>query len=69
LGRYTIRMSATYGDNGEKLSATRTIWVVPWRTLWPWTLSATVLVMLAVGARKRFAAAWYVLKTGKQPPR
>jgi hypothetical protein len=69
LGRYTVLLSATYGDNGEKLSATRTIWVVPWRTLWPWALFATVLVVLAIVARKRFAAAWYVLRTGKEPPR
>lgn len=26
FGRYTVLVSATYGDNGEKLSATRTIW-------------------------------------------
>jgi hypothetical protein len=68
LGRYTIRMSATYGDKGEKLAATRTIWVVPWRTLWPWTLFAAVLLTLAVVARKRFAAALYVLRTGQEPP-
>lgn len=69
LGRYTVLLSAAYGDNGEKLSATRTIWVIPWRKLWPWVMFAVVLVILAVVARKRFAAAWYVLRTGKMPPR
>jgi len=69
FGRYTVFLSATYGDNGEKLSATRTIWVVPWRTLWPWAILAVVLLTLAIVARKRFAAAWYVLRTGHEPPR
>jgi hypothetical protein len=69
FGRYTVLLSTTYGDNSEKLSASRTIWVVPWRTLWPWALFAVVLLTLAVVARKRFAAAWYVLRTGQEPPR
>ena len=29
FGRYTVLFNATYGDKGEKLSATRTIWIVP----------------------------------------
>ena len=69
FGRYTMHLAATYGDNGEKLSATRTIWVVPWRKLWPWAIFAAVVAALAVVARKRFAAAWYVLRTGQEPPR
>lgn len=68
LGRYTVLLSATYGDAGEKLSASRTIWVVPWRELWPWALFAAVLVALAIVARKRFAAALCVLRTGQPPP-
>jgi hypothetical protein len=68
FGRYTVNLSATYGDNGEKLSATRAIWVIPWRKLWPWALLAVVLVALAVVARKRIGAALYVLRTGKVPP-
>jgi hypothetical protein len=68
FGRYTVNFAATYGDNGEKLSATRTIWVVPWHKLWPWALFAAVVVVLGVIARKRFAAALYVLRTGKEPP-
>jgi hypothetical protein len=57
-----VNLAATYGDNGEKLSATRTIWVVPW------ALFAAVVAALGIVARKRFAAAWYVLRTGKVPP-
>lgn len=68
FGRYTVNLAATYGDSGEKLSATRTIWVVPWRKLWPWALLAFVLLTLAMVARKRVAAALYVLRTGKTPP-
>lgn len=68
FGRYTVNLAATYGDNGEKLSATRTIWVVPWRKLWPWALLAVVLLTLVMVARKRFAAAFYVLRTGQAPP-
>jgi hypothetical protein len=67
FGRYTVLLNATYGDKGEKLSATRTIWVVPWRKLWRWALLAVVVVALLIVARKRFAAAWYVLRTGKAP--
>jgi hypothetical protein len=67
FGRYTVLLNATYGDKGEKLSAARTLWVVPWRKLWPWALLAVVLTVFAVVARKRFAVAWYVLRTGKEP--
>jgi hypothetical protein len=63
-----VLLNATYGDKGEKLSAARTIWVVPWRKLWPWALLTAVLAMLAIVARKRFAAALYVLRTGKEFP-
>jgi hypothetical protein len=69
FGRYTVLVNATYGDKGEKLSATRTIWVVPWRKLWPRALFVAVVAALAVVARKRIGAAWYVLRTGKELPR
>jgi hypothetical protein len=67
FGRYRITLDATYGDRGEQLSAARTLWVVPWHKLGPWALLAAVLAVLAAVARQRFAAAWYVLRTGKPP--
>jgi hypothetical protein len=68
FGRYTVLLAATYGDNGEKLSAARTIWVIPWRKTWPWALLAVVVLALAIVWRERFTAAWYVLRTGRMPP-
>lgn len=68
LGRYTVLFHATYGDASQELIARRVVWVVPWRKLWPWTLLAVVLIVLTIVARKRFAAALYVLRTGKEPP-
>ena len=62
-------LAATYGDAGEKLSAARTFWVVPWRTLWPWVLFGLVVLTLAIVARQRFRAFWHVLKTGLPPPK
>ena len=38
LGRYTVLLSATYGDAGQILTAKRIIWVVPWRPYGLWLL-------------------------------
>jgi hypothetical protein len=40
LGRYTVSFHATYGDAGTLLAASRTVWVVPWRTQ-GWKASAS----------------------------
>jgi hypothetical protein len=68
LGRYTVLFSATYGDNGEKLSAARTVWVVPLRTQGWKLLLALGFVIWIIVARRRFKRAWYTLKTGLPPP-
>ncbi|MGD1082057.1 MAG: hypothetical protein ABR881_27375 [Candidatus Sulfotelmatobacter sp.] len=68
LGRYTVLLSATYGDAGQQLVARSVVWVVPWRKLWPWMVLILVLLALFFVARKRLSAAWYVLRTGKVPP-
>ena len=68
LGRYTVLLQATYGDNGQELVSQQYLWVVPWRTQgWKALLALTFLIWVIV-ARKRFRAFWYVLKTGLPPP-
>src|SRR5207245_6772613 len=32
LGRYTVLLHATYGDNGQELVSKLYVWVLPWRT-------------------------------------
>jgi len=67
LGRYTVLLHATYGDNGQELVSKRYVWVVPWRTQgWKFLLGLG-LVIWVITARRRFRAFWYVLKTGLPP--
>lgn len=67
FGRYTVLLRATYGDANQELAARAVVWVVPWRTLWPWMILTLVVAALFFVARKRLAAAWYVLRTGRPP--
>jgi len=67
LGRYTVLLHATYGDNGQELVSKRYVWVLPWRTEgWKFLLGLG-LVIWVITARRRFRAFWYVLKTGLPP--
>jgi len=68
LGRYTVYLHATYGEDNTELDAKKTVWIVPWRTQgWKALLALGFLIWLIV-ARRRFYAFWYVLKTGLPPP-
>jgi hypothetical protein len=70
LGKYTITMRATYGDGGQQqeLTASKTVWVVPWKSQGYKALIVIALLALVVAARRRFYAFWHVLKTGLPPP-
>jgi hypothetical protein len=68
LGRYSVLLSATYGDKGEQLAAKRIIWVVPWRRYGMWALGILALFMWVIVAPDRFKRAWYEFKTGLPPP-
>jgi hypothetical protein len=68
LGRYTVLLHATYGDNGQELVSKQYVWVVPWRTQgWKVLLGIGVLA-LVIWKRRSFGRAWYALRTGKPPP-
>jgi len=68
FGRYTVLLNATYGDKGEKLSAVRMLWVVPWRTQgWKLLVGIGVLAFV-VWKRRKFRGVWYALRTGMPPP-
>jgi len=69
LGRYTVLLSATYGDAGQILTAKRIIWVVPWRRYGLWLLGALALLIWVIAAPERFKRAWYEFKTGLPPPK
>jgi hypothetical protein len=68
LGRYTVSLHATYGDAGSALAASRTIWVVPWRTQGWKALLAILLIAFVIWKRRNFGMAWYFLRTGLPPP-
>ena len=68
LGRYTVLLHATYGDNGQELISKQYVWVVPWRTQgWKFLLGIGVLTFV-IWKRRNFGRAWYALRTGKPPP-
>jgi hypothetical protein len=68
LGRYSVLLHATYGDNGQELVSKQYVWVVPWRTQgWKFLLGIGVLA-LVIWKRRNFGRAWYALRTGKPPP-
>ena len=67
LGRYTVLLHATYGDNGQELVSKQSVWVVPWRTQGWKLLLGLGLVIWVIAARRRFRAFWHVLKTGLPP--
>ena len=68
LGRYTVLLSAAYGDKGEKLAARRVVWIIPWRRYGLWMLAALALCIWVLVAPERFKRAWYEFKTGLPPP-
>jgi hypothetical protein len=69
LGRYTVLLHATYGDNGQELVSKQYVWVVPWRTQgWKFLVGIGVLG-LVIWKRRNFGRAWYFLRTGLPPPK
>ena len=68
LGRYTVLLSATYGDSPQQLVARKIIWVLPWRTQGWKALLALGFAVLSIVARRRIKMAWYFLRTGLPPP-
>src|SRR5437667_5936233 len=69
LGRYTVLLSAAYGDKGETLAARRVVWIVPWRRYGVWMLGILALFIWVLAAPERFKRAWYEFKTGLPPPK
>ena len=68
LGRYSVLLHATYGDNGQELVSNLYVWVVPWRTQgWKFLLGICVLAFV-IWKRRNFGGFWYALRTGKPPP-
>jgi len=69
LGRYTVLLHATYGDNGQELVAKQYVWVLRWRTEgWKVLLGIGVLTFV-IWKRRNFGRAWYFLRTGLPPPK
>jgi hypothetical protein len=68
LGRYTVLLHATYGDNGQELVAKQYVWIVPWRTHCWKVLLAIFFIAFVIWKRRNFGRAWYALRTGKPPP-
>lgn len=68
LGRYTVSLSARYGDGNEELKVTATLWAVPWRTQGWKVLLAILFIAFVIWKRRNFGRAWYALRTGKPPP-
>jgi hypothetical protein len=69
LGRYTVLLHATYGDNGQELVSKQYVWVVPWRTQGWKVLLFLGFAVWSIVARRRFRMAWYFLRTGLPPPK
>jgi hypothetical protein len=69
LGRYTVKLTASYGDEKQVLTVQRVLWVVPWKTQGWKVLLFVGFALWVVKARRRFRRAWYVIKTGLPPPR
>ena len=69
LGRYTVLLSAVYGDTDEKLAARRVVWIIPWRRYGVWMFGALALFIWILAAPERFKRAWYEFKTGLPPPK
>ena len=69
LGRYTVLLSAAYGDKGETLAARRVVWIIPWRRYGFWMLGTLALFIWVLAAPERFKRAWYEFKTGLPPPK
>src|SRR5438034_5256679 len=69
LGRYTVLLSAAYGDTGESLLAKRVVWIIPWRRYGLWMLGAFALLVWLLAAPERFKRAWYEFETGLPPPK
>src|SRR5207302_2152569 len=53
FGRYTVLLSAAYGDTGETLSARRVVWIVPWRKYGLWMLGTLALLIWVLAAPER----------------
>lgn len=44
IGRYKVNLSGAYGDNGQALTATRYVWVFPWKV----ALAVVLIVIIMV---------------------
>jgi hypothetical protein len=68
LGRYTVSLSARYGDGHEELKVTAKFWAVPWKTQGWKVLLAILFIAFVIWKRRNFRRAWYALRTGKPAP-
>jgi hypothetical protein len=66
LGRYTVLLLATYGDNGQELVARQYVWIVPLRTQGWKVLVGIGVLAFVVWKRRNFGRAWYFLRTASR---
>ena len=55
FGKFTINLSATYGDQNQKLSSTLSMWVFPWKITAAILLAIIIVILLIVLIFKRIA--------------
>ncbi len=56
FGRYTAQLDLTYGQNGRRLTATKTFWVIPYRIVVPIAVGLVIIVIGLWFGIKRYNA-------------
>ena len=53
IGKYTVSLNATYGDEGRLLTSAVTLWVFPWRVATAGLLALIIIILVIVFISKR----------------
>jgi uncharacterized membrane protein len=48
FGKFTVTLAATYGDLGQPLTSTLTMWIFPWKTATAILLAIIIIILLIV---------------------
>ena len=48
FGKYTLKLGASYGDEGKALAATTSFWAFPWRLILVIVLTITIIILVIV---------------------
>lgn len=48
VGKYTLKLSASYGEGGQALAATTTFWAFPWRLALLIVLTTIIIILVVV---------------------